>query len=159
MPVNPKSVSGRRVLTFNTLEDIVQDAERLAAGPNVRTLGNWSLSHLVEHLAKTIDNSIDGFESKAPWIVRMIGPLIKGGMLRNRMKPGINLPPAAVAVAFPDADSVSSAVDHLRRAVGRTQHERMQAPHPAFGRMNHEEWIQLHLRHSELHLSFAVPQP
>ncbi|MFN5799079.1 MAG: DUF1569 domain-containing protein [Planctomyces sp.] len=33
----------------------------------------------------------------------------------------------------------------------------MRAPHPGFGRMTHQEWLLLHLRHSEMHLSFAIP--
>jgi hypothetical protein len=28
---------------------------------------------------------------------------------------------------------------------------------PAFGALTHEQWVQLHLRHAELHLSFVVP--
>ncbi len=34
----------------------------------------------------------------------------------------------------------------------------LEAIHPAFGKMNHDEWTKLHLRHSEMHLSFAVPE-
>jgi hypothetical protein len=33
----------------------------------------------------------------------------------------------------------------------------MTARHPVLGKLTHEEWTQLHLRHAELHLSFAVP--
>ena len=74
------------------------------------------------------------------------------------MSPGINLPKAAVASAYPDAGSLQEALDDLRRAVARTKSERMEAVHPAFGKMTHDEWNTLHLRHSELHLSFALPK-
>jgi len=35
--------------------------------------------------------------------------------------------------------------------------EQMQALYPAFGRMTHQEWLLLHLRHSEMHLGCAIP--
>ena len=31
-------------------------------------------------------------------------------------------------------------------------------PNPVFGPLTHEQWIQLNLRHAELHLGFLVPQ-
>ncbi len=49
------------------------------------------------------------------------------------------------------------ALEQFVNAVARTSTERMTAPHPAFGRMTHDEWVVLNLRHCELHLSFAVP--
>jgi len=52
----------------------------------------------------------------------------------------------------------SNAFDDLRQSVARTKSERMEAAHPAFGKMNHDEWTKLHLRHAEMHLSFAIPE-
>lgn len=158
MTVNSKGVQGRRDLTFRTLDDIVADAERLAASRNPATLGNWPLAQLLSHLAMTFNGSIDGFESKAPWLIRLIGPLIKGRFISaKKMSPGIKLPKAAEAAAFPEGASVQESLESLRRAVARTKTERMEAPHPAFGKMTHDEWVLLQLRHSEMHLSFALP--
>jgi hypothetical protein len=85
-------------------------------------------------------------------------PLFKGRVLKSpKMSPGIKLPKAAEAAAFPEAGTRQEALDDLRRAVARTKTERMEAVHPAFGKMTHEEWHTLHLRHSEMHLSFALP--
>ncbi len=156
MPIKTKSVPGRRELSFSTLDDIISDAERLLSSTRMRTLGNWPLTQLLTHLAMTVNNSIDGFQVKAPLIIRLIGPLLKGRMTTRKMSPGLNLPKNAEAAAFPDAASAAAAFEDLRRAVARTKSERMQAAHPAFGRMNHDEWTQLHLRHSDMHLSFAV---
>ena len=159
MPVNSKKVHGRRDVSFQTLDDIVADAEKLVASPKTRTIGNWPLVKLIKHLSQTIHNSIDGFQSQAPLWIRLIVPLFKGHMLKSpKMSPGINLPKAAVASAFPDAGSLQEALDDLRRAVARTKTERMEAMHPAFGKMTHDEWNTLHLRHSEMHLSFALPK-
>lgn len=159
MPVISKTVQGRRDVSFQTLDDIVADAEKLVASPKSRTIGNWPLVKLIKHLSQTIHNSIDGFQSKAPRWIRLIMPLFKGRILKARkMSPGINLPKATVASAFPDAGSIQEALDDLRRAVARTKSERMEAVHPAFGKMTHDEWNTLHLRHSEMHLSFALPK-
>ena len=159
MSVNSKTIQGRRDVSFQTLEDLVADAERLVASPKTRTIGNWPLVKLIKHLSQTIHNSIDGFQSKAPLWIRLIMPLFKGHVLKaQKMSPGINLPKAAEADAYPEASSLQEALDDLRRAVARTKEERMEAVHPAFGKMTHDEWTTLHLRHSEMHLSFALPK-
>ena len=154
--VDTRSVAGRRELSFGGLDEVLADASALAAAPQLKTLGNWPLTHLLMHLASTINNSIDGFSNKAPLLIRIIGPLLKRGMLKNKMRPGIKLPPEAEKSAFPAAASVEEALRQLRHAVSRCKCERMTAAHPAFGKMTHEQWLQLHLRHSELHLSFVV---
>jgi len=84
-------------------------------------------------------------------------PFFKSKIINAKeLKPGINLPKAAISVAYPDAGSLHEALDDLRRTVERTRTENMTAKHPAFGTMTHEEWNTLHLRHSEMHLSFAL---
>jgi hypothetical protein len=159
MPVKAKTVQGRRDLSFQTLDDIVADVEFLVASPTTRTIGNWPLVKLITHLSQTVHNSIDGFQTKAPLIIRLVMPLFKGRFLKARkMNPGINLPKAAEAAAYPEAKSVQEALNDLRRAVERTRTESMTASHPAFGKMTHDEWNTLHLRHSEMHLSFAVTE-
>lgn len=157
MPVNAKTVQGRRNVSFQSMDDIVADVEKLAASSTSRTIGNWSLDKLIMHLSQTIHGSIDGFKTKAPLAIRLIMPFFKSRIINAKeLKPGINLPKAAVSAAYPDAGSLQEALDDLRRAVARTKTERMTASHPAFGKMTHEEWNTLHLRHSEMHLSFAL---
>jgi hypothetical protein len=38
----------------------------------------------------------------------------------------------------------------------RLRREPPTGPHVIFGRLPHEDWIKLQLRHAELHLSFAT---
>ena len=157
MTVNSKSVRDRRDLSFQSMEDLLADAEDLVASPNTRTLGNWPLRQLLTHLACTIENSMDGFQVQAPWLVRLIGPFLKRRMLTRKMSPGIKLPRNADATSFPETESNMAALERLRLAIARSKHDTMAARHPAFGPMTHDEWYQLHLRHAELHLSFARP--
>ena len=157
MPVNTKIVQGCRELKFGSLDEVVVDAEQLVASPNTRVLGNWPLSQLLTHLTTAINGSIDGIPAKAPWFIRLIGPLIKRRILKNGMSPGFRLPKAAEAGFYPIVASPQVALEGLRAAVGRSHTEQMIAPHPVLGKLTHKEWTQMHLRHAELHLSFAVP--
>jgi hypothetical protein len=157
MAVEPKTVQGRRELEFSSLDDMIAEAEKLVSSPHTRTLGNWPLSQLLAHLATMMDGSIDGFSFKAPWYIRGILFFIKGRIVGSRFSPGITLAKDDEAVLYPPVSSPQEALEMLRRAVQRTKTERMSAPHPAFGALTHEQWVQLHLHHAELHLSFAVP--
>lgn len=155
LKTNTRTVRGRRELHFKSLDEVVADAEVLVASPNTRMLGNWNLSQLIAHLTMAINHSIDGINAKAPWYIRLLGPLIKGRVLK-KMSPGFNLPKQVEAEFFPTGLSPEEALQQLRTAVGRLRSEKMTARHPVLGQLTHEEWTQLHLRHSELHLSFAV---
>lgn len=148
----------RREVSFTSLDEIVLDAQRLVSSANTAVVGNWPLTQLLMHLTMTVNCSIDGFPTKAPFVIRLLGPLIKRSVLKApKMKPGIKLPKDIIPLAYPSAESPQAAFDSLRSAIARTKKEQMQARHPAFGKMTHDEWHTLHLRHSELHLSFAIP--
>jgi hypothetical protein len=155
--IDSKTTLGRRALHFASLEEVVADAEMLVASPEVKMLGNWPLAQLLMHLATAVNSSIDGISAKAPWYVRMVGPLIKGRILTRGMSPGFKLPEKVEPDFFPAAESPQEALERLRAAVARTRRERMTARHPVLGKLTHDEWTRLHLRHAELHLSFAVP--
>ncbi len=157
MPVDTKSVQGRRKLNFASLDEVVADAEKVVASPNSKVLGNWPLSQLITHLTRGINSSIDGASAKAPWFLRIVGPFIKGRLLKKGMPPGFRLPKDVEVSFFPAADSPQEALEGLRTAVGRLQNEKMTARHPILGKLTHEEWTRLHLRHAELHLSYAIP--
>jgi hypothetical protein len=157
MPVDSKTVAGRRTLRFSSLDEVVADAERLVASPDTKMLGNWSLGQILMHLARAVNGSIDGISFRAPWFIRLLGPWLKRRVLIRGMPAGFKLPPAAEATAFPTPASPQEALEILRQATARTKSETMSSPHPVFGALTHDEWRQLHLRHSELHLSFAQP--
>jgi hypothetical protein len=148
----------RRRLRFESFDDVLDDAERLVASANTTTLGKWPLDVLLGHLAVGVDSSIDGIPGKAPWLIRVGGRFIKRRVLSHGMSPGFKLPKKLEAVAFPSYGSPTAAFLKLRRAIERTKAETMQACHPVFGQLTHDEWRQFHLRHAELHLSFALAE-
>ncbi len=157
MPVNSRKVQGRRELHFTSLDEMVSDAEKLVSSPTTKTLGNWPLNQLLTHLATAMNASIDGIPFSAPWYLRILGFFIKPGVLKRGVLPGFSLPKDKEAAAFPAVSSPQEALDMLRKATGRLRNETASATHPIFGALTHKEWTQLHLRHAEMHLSFAVP--
>jgi hypothetical protein len=129
----------------------------LVSSGNAKTLGNWPLGRLLAHLAETINKSIDGMGSRAPLPMRLIGRLIRGRILKNGMPAGFNLPKTREAEAYPAVASPKEGLDMLRQAIHRLTTEKMTAVHPAFGKLSHDQWVQIHLHHAALHLSFALP--
>jgi hypothetical protein len=157
MAVDTKSVQGRRTLQFTSLDEVVADAEKLVSSSNTRMIGNWPLERLLTHLATAINSSVDGFPARAPWFIRLFGPLLKKRFLTRTMSPGFQLPKDVEPTLYPPSAASNEALQILRAAVARVRNERMTASHPVLGKITHEEWTQLHLRHAELHLSYAIP--
>ncbi len=147
----------RRTLRYNSIADFRADVDRLAAMP-VRTLGNWTYPQILDHLAKSITASLDGFGFQAPWLARvLIAPLVKNSMLTKTMRAGFRLPAAGKRL-LPDSDiTLVTALDRLRTALARYEIEEQRAPHPFLGMLASQEYTSMHLRHCELHMSFVVP--
>jgi Protein of unknown function (DUF1569) len=147
----------RRDLYFTTLDDLLSDLERLAAGP-VKTVGNWTFAQILEHLAQTFRCSIEGFHWKAPWLARvLIAPWMKNTLLTKPLKPGFQLPKRAAETMPSESVTTAAALTNLQTQIERYRHQSSRAAHPFLGNLAEQEWTSLHLRHSELHLSFVVP--
>lgn len=159
MTVDTAKVTGRRELRFEWIDDILEEAERIAAAPHVKTLGNWSAGQTLKHLAVGIHMSIDGFPQRLPWYARFLGRLARGWVLKRGMSPGIRLPAPLERSLVPGDDvSVESGLSALREALRRMRDESHREPHPFFGRLSDRQWEELQLRHAELHLSFLLPE-
>lgn len=156
--IDVRKVTGRRELHFRTLEEIATEVRRLAAMPAARSLGNWSPGQICQHLAKSLDLSVDGSAQKMPWILTKVFRLIRSRILNGPMKPGIQLPATFQSEFGPD-DTVSDKIgfDQLLTAIERLKRDPHRSPSPAFGALTVDEWTKLHCRHAEMHLSFIVP--
>lgn len=154
--VNTKQVNTRRQLRFESLNEIIAEAERLSKMP-IRLHGNWSYGQILEHMATAIDCYYEGLPFKTSWFMRyLVMPLIKNRILTKGMPSGIRLPKEA-GVLIPDPVEIQPALEHLKRAIGRLKEESPRKPSPFFGDMAPQEWVALTLRHAELHLSFVSP--
>ena len=157
MPIETKHVQNRREVHYNSLDDFLADAERLAAG-ETKTLGNWTLGQVFGHMAYALNYSIDGFPGSAPWPLRMFFRLFMRKMLLvGPLKPGFKLPKNLEGKMIPTEMSPEDGLAALRAAVGRLKSDAYRAPHPGIGKISAAQWTQAHLRHAELHMSFAVP--
>jgi hypothetical protein len=156
MSINTAKVAGRRVVAYESLDDVLMDAERLVADPRVKMLGNWSLGQMLAHLAAGLNMSIDGVEHVPRWYIRLLGPFFKRRFLR-RFSPGMQLPkPMADKIVPAAAVTPQEGLKLLQDATKRFRADQTRKPHNVFGKLTGAEWHQLHLRHAELHMSFAI---
>lgn len=151
------SVTERREVRYTSLDELRADVEALSAVP-CRTVGNWSFGKILMHLAMSIDGSFDGFPFKLPWPVRkLVAPFFKRSVLYNRMKPGLRLPKRAREMLPAEETTVEEGRRALLRALDRFGHDSPRAEHAFLGALSPDEWVLLHLRHAELHMSFVRP--
>lgn len=76
MTVNTKSVAGRRAVRYASYDELLSDAERIAASNSVQTLGNWTPGQIFKHLADALESSIDGSGFVLPWPIRVVFTLL-----------------------------------------------------------------------------------
>ncbi|QDU07465.1 DUF1569 domain-containing protein [Gimesia aquarii] len=157
MPINTKTVQDRRDVHYNSMDQLLKDAELMVVGPS-RTLGNWSLGQILEHLAITMHKSIDDFPALAPWPLRvMIKLTMKQKFLTQPMPAGFQISSKMEAVRPKEHDAVKT-LSELHEAIERLKQETPQALNPGLGRLTVDEWNAFHLRHAELHMSFVTSE-
>jgi hypothetical protein len=156
MTVDVKKVTDRRAVRYKTLQDLVNDADRLAAG-EVRTLGNRSFAEILGHLTLVMNNSIDGSKVLVPfpWHVRIAARLLRKAVFARGIPPGRTLPTEVDLKMWPNPGDTATAAKELRAVVLRLETETKRSSHPAFGKLTVDEWNLFHMRHSELHMSFV----
>lgn len=150
--INTKKVSGRRDVHYASLDELLDDAQRLT-NTEVNTLGNWSQGQIYEHLARALDTSIDGVDFSFPAPARwMMSLLMKKKFLYREIPAGFKV----TGKVLPEATSLEEGLASLERAVARQKQETDRAIHPGFGKLSNEEWEAFHLRHAEMHMSFIT---
>ena len=154
--IDTKKVTDRRRLSFRSLDDIQADVEALD-GSAIRTTGNWTAAQIVQHVTDVITLSVDGFGFKVALPLRVLGRSLRSQALSKPMRPGFNVPPAMRARLPSDHLAFEQAVASLRETIGRAKSERMTKASPLLGALTHEQWVQFHCRHAEMHLSFIHP--
>ena len=162
--VSTARVQSRRTILLQSLADLASEVDRVcasAAAGRVRPLGNWTAAQVLQHLALFIAGSLDGFAFQYPlrlrcqaWLLGLISwPLL----MRLAFRPGFRNPPAAASVEPDPAITLEHAAANLRRQLQRlASGERMTHRSPTGERLSHDQWLECHLRHAELHLSFLL---
>jgi hypothetical protein len=159
--VNTKSVSGRRRLHFCNVDGVVADVDGLAdaerAGKLV-SVGNWTFGQVLGHLAGWVDYSYDGVPMKVPAVLRWVVRPFKNRILYKRMRAGSRIPRIPSGTLSTEPLSTEQGLERFRSRFARLAAECPARPHALLGPLNHAEWINQHLRHAELHLSFLHDQ-
>jgi hypothetical protein len=161
--VDTSRVRNRRPVKLRTMADLLAEAERIVAAAgagHVRSLGNWSPAQVLWHIARLMEFSFDGFAwryRRGPqWLTRPFRLLAWRWMIRLAFRPGFGNPPEAAALE-PPAVRLEEAAAALRRQLARLERgERMTQESAVEGPYTHEQWVYIHLRHAELHLSFLA---
>ncbi len=148
----------RRTLQFNSLDDILTDARTVTASEH-HTTNNWNAAQNIDHVARMIELSIDGFEITVPFPLRLIGKLVfRPKWLKKGFTPGTN-PPSKIARYFAPREGVTleQAMQKLEEQIQRAKDQGMHQPSPLLGPLSHDEWDTIQRRHAEMHFSFIHP--
>jgi hypothetical protein len=152
----------RRELRFDSLDDVVRDAEALLA-KGYDKAGNWDLAQVCGHLADWLTYPVAGFP-KAPLPIRVMLRLVRATLgrkmfekyLREGMPAGKPTMPQSV---HPAGGDPVAAVAPLREAARTFQaHPGEYLPSPLFGRLDRGDATRLQLAHAAHHLSFLIPR-
>ena len=157
MTINTAKVTGRRTLRFESFDAVLADAERLVNGP-CHSVGNWTVGQNLDHLSRTVRISFDGPHILAPWFARVfVAPFLKKNFITKSMGAGFQFTKEMAAFRPDDNATAAASLDELRQQYGRLSRATPTEPHPFFGKLAHDEWVGMQLRHAELHLSFLIP--
>ena len=156
--VKTSKVTDRRDLRYGRLTELVDDVASFEG--KVRSSGNWTPAQNVDHVARVIECSLDGFTvPNAPLIARGFAKMMRSSILNKPMKAGFSIPGKFKDMKPPPDVSWDDAVARLTSVVARIEKgQKMLHRSPLLGYLEHEEWIQLHCRHAEMHFSFLHPE-
>lgn len=144
----------RRELRFDALDEILVDAESFADGP-ATALGEWTPAQNIDHVRRMIRIAHARTDVKIPWVFRVLGRVLKSRFLRSAFKPGLKTaedfqPPADITLEH----ALASFRDEIKVA---SRPGAMSQPSRFLGKLAHDEWVQLHCRHSEHHFGYVLP--
>jgi hypothetical protein len=162
--IDTQHTTDRRTLRFTSLDDLRADLDHLEDAfydGCVRPAGNWTPAQVLNHLAAFINFAYDGYPPQLPppgLIMRLFARLLGTKILDKGFPPGIRMPGIAAGTFGADDSPFEDALTRLRHAIDRLEASAPTIPNPVLGFLSHHDWIRLHLRHAELHLSFLHPE-
>lgn len=149
------NAAGDRELSFASLDQALQELDRLSQPGSLQTDGIWNWTQTLSHCAQSIEFSMSGFpQAKSPLFQHTVGAAAFRVFAWNgRMSHDLGEPiPGAPAL---DASLDSSAATlHLWQAImAFKQWDRPLQPHFAYGELSKAEYEQAHAMHLANHFS------
>lgn len=148
---------------IHSIEELRTELDQIEAAHQAGTLstaGGWTVGQNLEHCAKFIGFSLDGFgpDMKLPLFFRVLGKLVFKRMAKNpngQMKPGIKLPESENPLLPANEVSFENGLALMRTMVARIDAgEQMLHDSPLLGTMTHDLWVLVHLNHCRMHFGF-----
>lgn len=136
-----------------SLDDALRWLDRLEQAKEVRSTTAWKLRAVLEHLAQSVEMSMDGFpESKSVLFQKTAGAMAFAFFgLRGRMSHGLT-DPIPGAPALPQLDDWKPGAARLRAAITRFgAHTGVLKPHFAYGVLGKGEFALAHTLHIANH--------
>jgi hypothetical protein len=136
-----------------SVDDVLRWLDALQALPAARTTGEWPLVAVLDHLAQSVEMSMQGYPASKPeWFQRSLGAAAFGFFKwRGAMTHGLN-EPIPGAPALPMQGDWKTGAQRLRQAVlaFRGWQGPLQ-PHFAYGRLDKAEYALAHAFHVANH--------
>jgi hypothetical protein len=134
---------------MNSLDDCAKWLDSLDRAPSARSVGAWPLSTVLDHLAQSIEMSMDGFpQAKSALFQSTIGRTAFGVFRwRGRMSHGLAEPIPGAPALVAGADWRPAAL-RLRNAIARFEaHQGPFKPHFAYGALSKGDYALAHRLH------------
>lgn len=150
-----------RIVRFTSIDDLLQEADRLAAAERAGRLqccGTWTLGQIFGHLATWCSFAFDGSPLKVPFFIRWIMKTQKKRFIRGPMPKGVRIPRVPGGTLGAEEIPLDDGLTQLKQQFQRLASEAPARPHNIFGPLRHDEWIAMNLRHAELHLGYVTEQ-
>lgn len=136
-----------------SLDDALRWLDRVEKSPSPRTTGAWPLGSVLEHLAQSIEMSVDGFpQPRSEMFQRTVGSAAFAVFKwRGQMSHGLAEPiPGAPALAY--GTHWQPGVQRLRRAIERfNAYNGPLKPHFAYGALSKTDFALAHRLHIANH--------
>ena len=136
-----------------SLDEALRWLDKLDQAKQARSSTAWTLRAVLEHLAQSIEMSMDGFpEAKSVLFQKTAGAMAFAFFgLRGRMSHGLT-EPIPGAPALPQLEDWKPGAARLRAAIARfAAHTGPLKPHFAYGVLSKSEFAQAHALHIANH--------
>ena len=137
---------------LNQIEQAHQDG-------TLSTAGGWTVGQCLDHCAALIESSYDGFVGlEINLLFKIIGRVVLKRMITRegfQMKPGIKIPSRAGKIRPMDDVTIEDGLAKIRLQLNRIiEDEQMTHPSPLFGKLTHQQWAGVHMKHCRMHMGF-----
>lgn len=136
-----------------SLDNVMRWLDRLERATQVHSTSAWAMSAVLEHMAQSVDMSMDGFpQPKSALFQSTLGAAaFTVFRLRGSMSHGLTEPIPGAPI-LPQTPDWKPGVVRLRTAVQRFQrHTGALQPHFAYGALSHADFALAHTLHIANH--------